>query len=72
MKRPRKGNEPDIYVNRHGFWSLNVLPVCDNSERFIYYMIGAYGSAHDARVLRNSKLPELLSELPPGLCVLGK
>lgn len=72
IKKPRKEYEPDIYINRHGFWSVNVLAVCDNTEKYIYYMIGAFGSAHDARVLRNSKLPELLEKLPPGLCVLGK
>lgn len=72
MKRPRAENEPDIYINRHGTWSINVLAVCDDQERYIYYKVGAFGSAHDARVLRASDLPEKLQELPAGLCILGE
>lgn len=71
LKRPRTEAEPDIYINRHGDWSINVLAVSDESERYIYYKVGAFGSAHDARVLRNSNLP-LLNALPPSLCILGK
>ena len=70
MKKPRV--EPDLYINRKGFWSLNVMAVCDNSMKFMYYKIGAYGSAHDSRVLRCSNLMEQLESLPAGLCILGR
>ena len=35
MKKPRV--EPDLYVNHKGFWSLNVMAVCDDSMIFTYY-----------------------------------
>ena len=49
-----------------------MLAVCDDNLCIMYYFIGAYGSAHDKRVYRCSKLPEKLSSLPPEQLILGK
>ena len=37
-------------------YSLNVMIVCDDQKRVIYYNAGWPGSTHDNRVFRNSKL----------------
>ena len=69
-KRPSA--EPDLYYDRHKNWSINVLAVGDDKLQIVYYHVGAYGSAHDKRVLRCSHLPEELAKLPPRLFILGK
>ena len=70
MKKPQV--EPDLFIDRKGFLSLNVMAVCDDSTQFTYYKVGAYGSAYDSRVLRCSKLIEHVESLPAGLCILGR
>lgn len=69
FKRPSQ--EPDLYYDRKQNWSLNVMAVSNDDLEVLYYHIGAYGSAHDKRVYRCSRLPEELSLLPPGLLILG-
>lgn len=49
-----------------------MLAVCDDQLMFRYYYIGAYGSAHDARVMRCSRLPDLLAASDDELVILGK
>ena len=41
----------ELYRNRKGFFSLNVLAVCTFDMKFTYMLSGWEGSAHDARVL---------------------
>ena len=70
MKKPRV--KPDLYINRKGFRSLNVMAVCDDGMTFTYYKTDACGSAHNSRVLRYNNLMEQLESLPAGLCILGR
>lgn len=63
--------EPDLYYNRKCLWSINIMAVCNPDLLFTYYKVGAYGSAHDARVLRCSELFADMAILPEGLCILG-
>lgn len=70
IKKPQ--NEPDLYYNRKQQFSINVLVVADESLQFRYYFLGAFGSAHDSRVYRCSKLPELLSNSHTDLVILGE
>ena len=44
------------YRNRYCGLSQNVLAVCDHDMRFVYIQVGYEGSAHDARILRNTLL----------------
>lgn len=44
----------ELYRNRKGFFSLNVLTVCSFHMRFTYMISGSEGSAHDARVLASA------------------
>ena len=70
VKRPKQ--EPDLYYNRKQQFIVNVLAVCDDMLRTVYYYIGEYSSAHDKRVYRCSKLPNILAAAEPGLLILGK
>jgi hypothetical protein len=44
------------YMNRHGFYSINMLASCDHRGIFTDVMIGWPGRAHDARLLYDSNL----------------
>ena len=46
----------ECYYSCKCLYALNVLKVCDDKKRIIYYTVGWPGSTHDNRVFRNSKL----------------
>ena len=46
--------EPDAYINRKKFHSINLQVICDENMVFIDMLTGWPGSVHDSRVLRNS------------------
>jgi hypothetical protein len=46
----------ECYYSRKCMYALNVMVVCDDNCRIIYYNAGWPGSTHDNRVLRNSQL----------------
>ena len=46
----------ECYFSRKSFYALNVMIVCDDKRRVIYYNAGWPGSTHDNRVWRNSNL----------------
>ena len=46
----------ECYYSRKCMYALNVLIVCDDRKRIIYYTAGWPGSTHDNRVFRNAKL----------------
>jgi hypothetical protein len=52
--RPEKYHE--CYYSRKACYALNLMVVCDDNRRIIYYYAGWPGSTHDNRVWRNSKL----------------
>ncbi|XP_024019754.1 uncharacterized protein LOC112091129 [Morus notabilis] len=58
----------ELYRNRKGYFSLNVLTVCSFDLRFTYMLSGWEGSAHDARVLASAldHPRKRFSILPPG------
>lgn len=47
---------PQSYINRKGYYSLQLQAVCDSDMKFLNCFCGYAGSCHDARVLRNSDL----------------
>lgn len=47
---------PQSYINRKGYYSLQLQAVCDSDMKFLNCFWGYAGSCHDARVLRNSDL----------------
>lgn len=48
--------EPEAYINRKKFHSINVQIICDENMVFTNVWAGWPGSAHDSRVLRNSNV----------------
>lgn len=44
------------YVNRKGFYSLNIQVICDHNCRFTNVVAKWPGSTHDSRILTNSKV----------------
>jgi hypothetical protein len=57
IKNPH-GDQPLIYCNRKGFYSLNVQVVCDATSRILDIVAKWRGSAHDSRIWANSYLKE--------------
>ncbi|XP_019371705.1 PREDICTED: uncharacterized protein LOC109296671 [Gavialis gangeticus] len=70
---PPQGGQ--AFINRKGYYSVILQGVVDHRGRFTHIYAGWAGSAHDARVFRNSPLPNLMesgryaSGLPD--CVIG-
>ena len=52
--RPESFHE--CYFSRKSVYALNVMIVCDDRKRVIYYTAGWPGSTHDNRVFRNCNL----------------
>ena len=46
----------ECYFSRKSMYALNVMIVCDDRKRIIYYNAGWPGSTHDNRVFRNTDL----------------
>ncbi|XP_050513236.1 putative nuclease HARBI1 isoform X2 [Diabrotica virgifera virgifera] len=56
IKIDRPDNDPDSYINRKGFYSVQMQAVCDHKKKIIDLFLGYPGSVHDSRVFRNSPL----------------
>jgi len=48
----------DSYINRKGFASVNMMAICDHTQKFLYCYAQRAGSVHDARVFRVSQVGE--------------
>ncbi|KAK3920700.1 Putative nuclease, partial [Frankliniella fusca] len=60
IKIPAPRENPDAYVNRKGYHSIQVQVVCDHKLLFTNLCVGHVGSVHDARVLRLSVINDYL------------
>lgn len=58
--------EPDAYINRKKFHSINVQVICDENMVFTDILAGWPGSVHDSRVLRNSNVYNMAANKFPG------
>ena len=58
--------EPDAYINRKKFHSINVQVICDENMVFTDVVAGWPGSVHDSRVLRNSAVSHTAANKFPG------
>ncbi|KAI8122793.1 putative nuclease HARBI1 [Lucilia cuprina] len=52
------GDDAQLYVNRKGYFSLNVQAVCDASLKITDIVACWKGSAHDSTIFNESKLKE--------------
>ncbi|KIH52756.1 hypothetical protein ANCDUO_17136 [Ancylostoma duodenale] len=46
----------DSFLNRKGFYSINLAAIVDENYRFLWCSAGRPGPSHDSRVLRKSQL----------------
>ncbi|KAK4876905.1 hypothetical protein RN001_009411 [Aquatica leii] len=63
LKIDKPQNDADSYINRKGFYSIQMQVVCDHNRKIRDVFIGYPGSVHDARVFRNSPLCANLEEM---------
>ncbi|XP_062569660.1 putative nuclease HARBI1 [Saccostrea cucullata] len=71
---PIKGmgtEDEHIYVSRKKFHALNIQGVVDAEMRFLNINCRFPGSAHDAYIMSNSTIPDIIAKLPEGGCLLG-
>ena len=50
------GDNPEIYRNRKGYFSINVQTVCDASLKIQNIVVRWPGSTHDSTIFKNSRL----------------
>lgn len=62
LKIDKPENDPDSYINRKGYYSVQMQVVCDHTLKIRDVFIGYPGSVHDSRVYRNSSLSQTLAE----------
>lgn len=58
--------DPDSYINRKQYFSLQMQCTVNHKMKFIDIFVGYPGSVHDARVFKNSPLRNDLRELCTG------
>ncbi|GMN46058.1 hypothetical protein TIFTF001_015247 [Ficus carica] len=63
---PRLENA-DVWINRKGFYSQNVLAACSFDMKFTYMLAGYKGSCHDARILEEVIAFHGFPIPPPGI-----
>ncbi|KAJ8911891.1 hypothetical protein NQ315_012305 [Exocentrus adspersus] len=63
--------DPDSYLNRKGYHSIQMQVVCDSKKKIRDLFVGYPGSVHDSRVFRVSPLSETLEEKCQNMYILG-
>jgi hypothetical protein len=53
-----------IHINRHGYYSQNVMVVCDFDMRFTFVVVGWPESAHDMHIWRDTLLNKYKDKFP--------
>ncbi|KAJ8941174.1 hypothetical protein NQ314_010473 [Rhamnusium bicolor] len=71
IKIDKPSDDPDSYINRKGFYSIQVQLLCDHQLKIRDVFIGYPGSVHDSRVFRSSPLCQSLPEKCHDLYILG-
>jgi hypothetical protein len=71
IERPRSRDDDAQFINRKGFYSLNVQVACDASYRFTHLFVKYPGSSHDSCIIRNSRLWDRMEDNPSIGIVLG-
>jgi hypothetical protein len=57
-------SEQAVHINRHGYYSQNVMVVCDFDMRFTFVVSGWPGSAHDTHIWRDTLLNKYKKKFP--------
>lgn len=59
---PPTDQQPDEYLNRKNFHSINVQAICDSQSRFTDVVAAWPGAVHDSRIFKNSTIHRRTSE----------
>lgn len=62
---------PNEYVNRKGFFSLNVQATCNADEHFTSVDVTWPGSVHDSRIWKNSEIDPIMAQNSKNAILLG-
>lgn len=62
IKIDRPTENQSSYYNRKDFFSIQIQIVCDHNLRILDFHAGYPGKVHDARVFRNSRLFDKLTD----------
>ncbi|XP_050309684.1 uncharacterized protein LOC126745745 [Anthonomus grandis grandis] len=62
IKLDKPENDPDSYLNRKGYYSIQMQAVCDHRRKILHIFIGYPGSVHDSRVFGNPPLKNSLED----------
>nr|XP_022899862.1 putative nuclease HARBI1 [Onthophagus taurus] len=62
IKIDKPSEDSDSYINRKGYYSIQMQAVCNHNRKIIDLFVGYPGSVHDSRVVRNSSLFNTLEE----------
>ncbi|XP_066590835.1 putative nuclease HARBI1 [Prorops nasuta] len=62
VKIVKPEEHPEAYINRKGYYSIQLQVVCDHELKFINCYAGQVGSVHDMRVFKLSNFSNLLNE----------
>ncbi|XP_071054143.1 putative nuclease HARBI1 [Onthophagus taurus] len=71
IKIDKQSDDPDSYLNRKKYYSIQAQVVCDSTKRIIDVFIGYPGSVHDSRVFTTSPLYNNLAEKCGDYYILG-
>jgi len=58
IKISKPQEDPELYINRKGYYSINVQAVCDAKLKFTDVVARWPGSVHDSRVFNESAIKE--------------
>ncbi|XP_031358966.1 putative nuclease HARBI1 [Photinus pyralis] len=71
IKIDKPSKDPDSYINRKGYYSIQLQVVCDHQRKIRDIFVGYPGSVHDSRVFRVSPLSQSLAEKCGNFYLLG-
>ncbi|KAJ1526584.1 hypothetical protein ONE63_008170 [Megalurothrips usitatus] len=74
IRVPAPHINPEAYINRKGYHSIQLQGVCDHKARFVHCFVGHAGSLHDQRVFRLSPVQDFLDDenkFPDGCHLVG-
>lgn len=71
IQRPARTPFSYQYICRKGYYSINVMAMCDADYKFTHLNVSWPGSAHDSYILRQSKLWAEFESKPTVGIVLG-
>ncbi|CAH1379195.1 unnamed protein product, partial [Tenebrio molitor] len=71
IKIDKPSDDPESYINRKGYYSIQLQVVCNHHRQILDIFVGYPGSVHDSRVFRSSPLFATLQQKCDNYHLLG-